>query len=422
MRCTQEQMMKTQGEDAAMRRLFVIGLLAVLAMMGVSAQTITQVSGTVLDRTTGKVLVGASVTGGGHTVVTNGDGYFVLKAESELKTITVSNVGFRALRVRLDQLQSGDLHISLSPATIQLQEVLVMNANARELVMAAISKIPKNYSQHPELFHCFYRETAQKRQNYIMIAEGVVDMYKSSYAYWDNGDDRVAIRKGRRLLSPRKGDTLSVKVTGGPVLPIQLDIVKQRDFLLNEEELDCYQMKMEVPTTIGDRHQYVVSIRPRRTMPYALYYGKLYIDQETLAFTRAELELDMKDRNKATQMMLVKKPMGVRFRPKELSLLVDFRQDNDVTRISYIRTLFRFNCDWRRRLFATSFTACCEMVVTGQDATTGRPIRGRESFDQHDAFFDKVDYFLDPVFWQDYNIIEPTESLNRAIARIMKRL
>ena len=66
MRCTQEQMMKTQGEDAAMRRLFVIGLLAVLAMMGVSAQTMTQVSGTVLDRTTGKVLVGASVTGGGQ--------------------------------------------------------------------------------------------------------------------------------------------------------------------------------------------------------------------------------------------------------------------------------------------------------------------------------------------------------------------
>jgi len=345
-----------------------------------------------------------------------------LKAESELKTITVSNVGFRARRVRLDQVQDGELRISLSPATIQLQEVLVMNTNARELVMAAISKIPQNYSQHPELFHCFYRETAQKRQRYIMIAEGVVDMYKSSYAYRENVDDRVAIRKGRRLLSPRKGDTLSVKVTGGPVQPIQLDIVKQRDLLLNEEDLDCYQMQMEVPTIIGDRHQYVVSIRPRRIRPYALYFGKLYIDQETLAFTRAELELDMKDRNKATQMMLVKKPLGVRFRPKELSVVVDFRQDNDVTRISYIRTLFRFNCDWRRRLFATSFTACCEMVVTGQKTTTGRPIRGRETFDQHDAFFDKVDYFLDPVFWQDYNIIEPTESLNRAIARIMKRL
>ena len=403
-----------------MRRFFVIGLLAILAIIGASAQGVTQVSGTVVSSTTGDVLAGASVTGGGHTVVTNDDGYFVLKTDVELMNITVSHVGFRAQRVRLSGQQDEPLRIRLKPATIQLKEVLVLPGNARELVATAISKIPKNYSQQPELFHCFYRETAQKRQHYIMVAEGVVDMYKTAYNY-QNDDDRVAIRKGRRLLSPRKGDTLSVKVTGGPVLPIQLDLVKQRDWLLNEEELGYYHLEMEMPTTIGDRQQYVVSMRPRRKMPYALYEGLLYIDQETLAFTRAELSLDMSDRLKATQMMLVKKPLGVRFRPKELSLQIDYRLEDGVTRISYIRTLFRFNCDWRRRLFATAFTACCEMVVTDQTATTGRPIRGRESFDQRDAFYDKVDYFLDPVFWQDYNIIEPTVSLNRAIARLMKR-
>jgi hypothetical protein len=390
-----------------------------LVVSSASAQQLVQVSGTVVSQTTGKALAGASVTGDGHTVVTNDDGYFVLKTDTELKTITVSHVGYRAQRVRLSQPSEQPLRIRLKPATIQLQEVLVMAGNARELVSTAISKIPQNYSQQPELLRCFYRETAQKRQRYIMVAEGVVDMFKTAYDY-QSDNDRVAIRKGRRLLSPRRGDTLTVKVTGGPVLPVQLDMVKRRDFLLNEEELDCYHLEMEMPTTIGDRQQYVVSIRPRRKMPYALYYGRLYIDQETLAFTRAELSLDMSDRHKATEMMLVRKPLGVRFRPKELSLLLDYRFENGVTRISYIRTFFRFNCDWRRRLFATSFTACCEMVVTGQTATTGRPIRGRESFDQRDAFFDKVDYFLDPVFWQDYNIIEPTESLNRAITRLMK--
>ena len=404
-----------------MRRIYTLFIMVLSAVISVCAQSLTQVSGTIVSNATGQVLVGASVTGGGHTVVTNGDGYFVLKTDTEIKTITVSHVGFRARRVNLSSQQSEPLRISLKPATIQLQEVLVMPGNARELVATAIRKIPKNYSQQPELFHCFYRETAQKHQHYIMVAEGVVDMYKTAYDY-QGADDRVAIRKGRRLLSPRKSDTLSVKVTGGPVLPIQLDMVKQRDWLLNEEELDCYYLEMELPTTIGDRQQFVVSIRPRRKMPYALYKGRLYIDQETLAFTRAELSLDMSDRNKATEMMLVKKPLGVRFRPKELSLLVDYRLEDGVTRISYIRTLFRFNCDWRRRLFATAFTACCEMVVTGQNATTGRPIRGRESFDQRDAFYDKVDYFLDPVFWQDYNIIEPTVSLNRAIARLMKRM
>ena len=402
-----------------MRRLSTILLFLMLVVSSACAQQLVQVSGTVVSQTTGKALAGASVTGDGHTVVTNDDGYFVLKTDTELKTITVSHVGYRAQRVRLSQPSEQPLRIRLKPATIQLQEVLVMAGNARELVSTAISKIPQNYSQQPELLRCFYRETAQKRQRYIMVAEGVVDMFKTAYDY-QSYNDRVAIRKGRRLLSPRRGDTLTVKVTGGPVLPVQLDMVKRRDFLLNEEELDCYHLEMEMPTTIGDRQQYVVSIRPRRKMPYALYYGRLYIDQETLAFTRAELSLDMSDRHKATEMMLVRKPLGVRFRPKELSLLLDYRFEDGVTRISYIRTFFRFNCDWRRRLFATSFTACCEMVVTGQTATTGRPIRGRESFDQRDAFFDKVDYFLDPVFWQDYNIIEPTESLNRAITRLMK--
>jgi hypothetical protein len=110
----------------------------------------------------------------------------------------------------------------------------------------------------------------------------------------------------------------------------------------------------------------------------------------------------------------------VRFRPRELSLLVDYRQDGGVTRISYVRNTFRFNCDWRRRLFATSFTATCEMVVTGR-ADEPHPISGRQSFDSRDAFYDKVDYFLDPGFWEDYNIIEPSESLDEAIGKLLKR-
>ena len=142
------------------RRTLIIILLVLLGITTVYAQQPTQISGTVYNQATGHVLVGASVTGGGHTVVTNGDGYFVLKADAELKSISVSHIGFRAQRVRLTGQQESPLRISLSPASIQLQEVLVMNGNARKLVASAISKIPKNYSQQPELFHCFYRETA----------------------------------------------------------------------------------------------------------------------------------------------------------------------------------------------------------------------------------------------------------------------
>jgi hypothetical protein len=167
--------------------------------------------------------------------------------------------------------------------------------------------------------------------------------------------------------------------------------------------------------------QYVVKIEPRYLMPYALYHGKLYIDAERLAFTRIELSLDVRDKEKATRTMLVKKPLGVRFTPKELSCVVDYRYDDGVSRISYLRNVFRFNCDWKKRLFATSFTATCEMAVTDSESEDVKPIVSRNSFDSRDAYYDKVEYFMDPEYWKSYNIIEPSESLDKAIRKLVSK-
>ena len=40
---------------------------------------------------------------------------------------------------------------------------------------------------------------------------------------------------------------------------------------------------------LDNRMQYVVSFRPRVSLMYALFIGKLYIDYERLSFTRASL-------------------------------------------------------------------------------------------------------------------------------------
>jgi len=398
-----------------MKKTLLFQLMFVVAVQAWTQRTV--VSGTVVHATTNEPVAGASVTMNNLSVVTNEDGFFTLKSEREAETITVSHVGYRLQQVKVT---GQPLKIRLQPATIQLQEVLVTANDPRELVSRAIDKIPNNYSQRPELHRCFYREKAMKRQHYVSVAEGVIDMYKTGYQR-DVSRDKVAIRKGRRLMSPKQKDTLGIKVLGGPVTSIELDLVKNTEFLFNGKELDHYDLHMESPTIIGGRRQFVVSLRPRTLLPYALFFGKLYIDQETLAFTRAELSLDMSNREKATRVMLVKKPLGVRFRPRELSFVVDYKQGADgLTRISYLSTTFRFNCDWKRRLFATSFAAFCEMAITSTTADDVKPISGRESFDQRDAFFDKVDYFRDPDFWQDYNIIEPSESLDKAVGRLLK--
>lgn len=396
-------------------------ILLLAVSIGMRAQNVV-LSGTVSSDRTGERIAHATIVaeGLGVAVVTNDDGYFTLKTETQPNAITVSHLGYQSQRISLKGKTAETIKIRLKPTAIALQELVVWTDNPRQLVDIAIRKIPENYARKPELYKCFYRETAMKRQHYIYVAEGVVDMYKTAYNRTADRD-RVAIVKGRRLLSPKRGDTLSVKVMGGPVQPIQLDIAKNLDFLLNAEELANYTFRMEPTTTINDRLQYVVSLWPNAIQPYALYTGKLYIDRETLAFTRAELSLDMSNKEKATAYMLIRRPRGVRFRPKELTTLIDYRTENGVTRISYIRNTFRFNCDWRRRLFATSFAAFCEMVVTDHTDTDVRPITGRSSFDSRDSFYDRVDYFQDPDFWENYNIIEPSESLDHAIDKLMKR-
>ena len=376
------------------------------------------VSGVVVDDKTGAPISQVSVSSGKISVVTNEDGAFTLKLESMPERVRISHLGYKTRRVSMTQGQTEGLKVRLQPTTIQLREIFVLNEDPRELVDIAISKIPDNYSRVPELLKGFYRETAMKRKHYIYVAEGVENLYKTPYTR-GTGRDRVAIVKGRRLLSQKQGDTLGVKVMGGPVQALIMDIVKNRDFLLNKDELDFYQFTMAVPEYINDRPQYVVKMEPQTTQSYALYHGKLYIDMDRLAFTRIELDLDMSDRAKATQTMLVKKPLGVRFRPKELSSVIDYRYEDGVTRISYLRNYFRFNCDWKKRLFATSFTATCEMVVTDSSSDDVVPIASRNSFDSRDNYYDKVEYFMDPDYWDKYNIIEPSESLDKAIQKLV---
>lgn len=403
--------------------LIIIMMLLTMLLTG-RAQSV--VSGVVLDRQTGRALNHVSVTaeGGKAHTVTNEDGRFVLKTPQMPKYVQLSHISYKTRRQNLTEGQTENLRIYMTSSTVELSEIVVSPNEPLQIVQAAIERIEKNYPEDPELVRCFYRETARRGSRFISIAEAVTDMYKTGY---DRGPDwdAVAILKGRRLMSMKKKDTLGVKIQGGPVLPLMVDVAKNRDYVLSREHLGDYIYRMEIPVKINDRLQYVVSMNPKYVTSFPLMYGKLFIDQETLTFTRAELQLDVRDWRKASDYMLVKKPLGLHFRPKELTVTVVYETDAlGKTRMSYVRNEMRFNCDWKRRLFASPFTTVSEMVVTDRlfkGDEVKRP-RGRNSFGLRDRFYDRVEYFDDPDFWEGYNIIEPTESLENAIGKLKKKV
>lgn len=379
-------------------------------------------SGKVTDAKTRKAMPHVSVTDRSVGTVTNEAGEFVLKLQQAPETVTFSCLGYKSQQLSAKDMNGVRVEVRMEPSTVMLDEIVVQGADAKELVKMAMKKITDNYPSEPNLLRGFYRETVEKRNHFTSISEGVVDVYKTAYSKSD-WRDGVAILKGRRLLSQRPSDTLAVKLQGGPVLPIYLDVVKERDILLNDEELDNYSFRYATMSKADDRNQYVIEITPLLVMPYALYQGRLYIDQETLAFTRIELSLDMSDTDKVTQMILKKKPVGLRFTPREMSIYIDYKTDNGITRINYLRNVIRFRCDWKRKLFKSNFTVTSEMVVTDrQEGGDLKPIRTRDTFNRRDNFYDKVVFFNDPGFWGNDNIIEPTEDLLKGIEKIKRRI
>ena len=401
----------------------VVWLLALTAW----AQGGLLVTGIVKDKETRRALANVNIAVRGTNIgtVTNADGVFSLKVSKEELSggVVVSHLGYQNVTVSAETLTDERRRpvVWLTPTTMTLDMLNVYGGSPLALVEQAIRRVSQNYASDTHLFSAFYRETIQKRNRYIGVSEAVADVYKTDYGMRDVSHDRVQILKGRRLESQKRSDTLAVKIAGGPNLPLYLDVAKNDAELLSLDMIHCYRFQMQFPVSIDDRMQYVVAFEPRIDLDEPLYYGLLYIDQQTLTISRAEFHLDLRDKEKAVRRILRKKPHGLRFKPVEVSYLVTYRYQDGRSYLNYLRNVMRFKCDWKKRLFSSTFTTTTEMVMVDRTDRPQERIRLKDAFGQRDVFYDVVDEYWNEDFWRDYNIIEPTESLESAVKKLKKQ-
>ena len=410
------------------KRLLTV-LLLITGMTPVALQSqVTKdyysVKGVVKDKVSQKTLQYASVSIPGTKVgtITNSNGEFTIKIKNstDASSIEVSHLGYATLNFPVSGENMQDVKILLTPKTNLLDEITIYSLDPQALVEKAISKIETNYSAEDNMLSGFYRETIRKRKSYINVSEAIVELYKAPYTEGLDRDN-VQIYKGRKLISPKIQDTLLVRLLGGPNLSIYIDVVKNPDLMLNEKNVADYKYEITESVMIDDRPHYVVSFKPQVSLPYALYNGKMFIDKLSLAFSRIEFSLNMDDQNKATQAILKKKPINMRFKPEEVSFLVTYKLRDGISNLNYIRSEVRFKCDWRKRLFSTNYTVVSETVITGGKSGNAKRIPSKLAFSPNTSLSDKVSNFLDENFWEDYNIIEPDASLESAVNRLKKQ-
>ncbi len=381
--------------------------------------------GMVRDKETRTPIVFASVylAGTGTGTVTNTEGFFTLKIPNDKMNgkIGVSCLGYKNLEIPIPELQKVHNEVQLEMNRYLIQEVTVRQTDPVQMIRDARKKVPDNYGETPVMLTAFYRETIRQNRSYTAVSEAVFDVYKAAYSHTAD-NDRVKIYKGRKSQDVSKMDTVLFKLQGGPYYLFLLDIVKNPEQLIDEENINYYSYSFAGSETIDDREVYVIQFDQKKNVSLSLYKGKIYIDVNTLAFTGFDFQLSPDGLEYAPESMIKKKPAGMTIEIPGAEYTVKYRLFGGRWYLSYARMEARFRCKWNRKLFRSTYTTVAEMAVTGIDTLNIVKYKTKESTRPSDVFTEQVNDFQDPEFWGDYNIIRPEESIEDATRKLAKKL
>ncbi len=424
--------MKSSYKKSSKKSFIISMVVSVLMTVTWSSHLLGQevsfkeLSGEILDESTKKPLVFATLTLEGTNVstITNTEGEFLLKipADGTDENIVVSFLGYKSLVLPVSQLKEENNQIFMKESVVELTEVnLIVPKDAEALVRETLSKRGENYLNEPTVMTAFYRETIKKRNRNVSLSEAVVNIYKTPYA--SNKKDELKLFKARKSTDYDKLDTLALKLQGGPFNTLFVDMVKYPDYIFNVESIGSYDFTFNSSTRVNDALIYIIDFQQKPGIIDPLFTGKLYIDAQNKILTSAIYSLNITDKELAAQMFVRKKPRNAEVWPTSVAYRVDYREKDGKWYYGYSNVQLEFKIDWDKKLFNSVYSMNCEMAITDWEKNlTNAEINSKDRIKSSIILSDEAIGFADPDWWGEYNIIEPEKSIESAIKKIQRQL
>ena len=373
--------------------------------------------GQVIDRDRKEILpyTGISILRSHIGTISNIDGDFELKipASMVLDTLVFSHLGYRPFRQPISEITDKSCIISLQPATIQLKEIQITVIDAQAIVNKIIEKISINYPHEPEIMTAFYREVLKQDDKYIDVAEAVMEIRKAPYES-DAIQDQLKVVKGRKSHNVEAFQFVDFKMQGGPYYITQLDVVNTLETFLNPELRDLHKYWLDGIAELDDRKTYVIQFKPKEKVSFLAYHGKLFVDMSSLALVRAEFSLTRSGLKVANQSLIKKKPKDLYVRPLHAHYLVSYRRANNKWHLSSAQAAINFKVKSKTDRVNSIFSSVSDLLITDFKPGEGTHFKRDEVFSSRDIFTETINSY-DEGFWDDYNIITPSEELREAL-------
>ena len=384
-----------------------------------------QYKGKVVDSKSKNALIFASLTVSETNIstVTNTQGEFLLKVPKKFSdhSVIISFLGYTSQVINLTDFKSDDMLVKLETRIEELSEVRINVKDAKSLVLEVLKRRGENYFNDHTTMTAFHRETIKKRRTYVSLSEAVVAINKQPYTSLRN--DIIKLHKARKSTDYTRLDTIALKLKGGPFSTLYLDIIKNPTMFLTDEIVETYDFSFDTSTKIDNRPIYVVNFKQKRYIDDPLYYGKLFIDAQSLALTSAKFQLNLDDQLKASRLFIIRKPRTAKVLPTEAVYQVDYRVKDGKWFFAYSRIQLTFKIKYDKKLFNSIYHTTIEMAITDWEKNITKELfKAKERLRPSVILSDEASGFSDPEFWGEYNVIEPEKSIEVAIRKIQKQL
>ena len=277
---------------------FLIVFLVSLSPVG--AQTMLE--GRVIDKNTGLGIPFAHValenTSSGAITDLYGKFVFSFPDGIQGRNLTVSCVGYKTVRLSPADWSGQPILIRLELDIVELKEVVVTPEDPVKLIEEAVRRIPENYDTTATMLSGYYKVSSLLEEKNINYTEAFIDIFKPSYhAYVENSKtpgDSIRIRYART--KPKEINDWKLDI----MLPWEKSIYQLeyrdvvKDFSTKDKSfrkfMSNYDFELENLVVIDGRNTYMIKLLPRKHKKEAYWNGYIYLDQETKAFVKWDIE------------------------------------------------------------------------------------------------------------------------------------
>jgi len=354
--------------------------------------------------------------------ITNTDGQFVLKIPEKYRNsvILISYLGYDALKIQVEQLASYSVVFELIRNVVSLPEIIIRNPDPLRLISKSIKNFKQNYRDKPCMMTGFYRESIRKDNDYQIVSEAVLTLYKSAYfKIFDN--DQIKIQKARKFEKVKPSDTLIIKLKGGLYSCLLMDIIKNTPDFLIESNFSDYIFGSPDIAKYNDESAYIIPFEQRAEITEPYYTGQIYLNMRDLAVIGASFQINPKYINQLKDKIVHRNRSKINVSPQKVEYRVTYRQIDNYYYFNHIWCEMIFKTKKKFLPFSHNYTINFEMLTNDLDTIDIQHFARNEADELKSIFADVINDY-DENFWGKENIIQPDEPLEKALIRFSKKV